>query len=68
MRTIQLAGGLGNQLFQYSFFLYLKNKYKNDVINFDSRWYRAKRKPHEKLILQDLGIKVDAHSETTIFC
>jgi hypothetical protein len=67
MRTIQLAGGLGNQLFQYSFFLYLKSQYPNDVINFDDRWYDTKRKHHEKINLNKLGVKVSIHYERTIF-
>ncbi len=39
MITVRLSSGLGNQLFQYSFALYLKEKY-NQEVRFDSNRFR----------------------------
>jgi hypothetical protein len=58
MIVIELCGGLGNQLFQYSFGLYLKNKLNNNSeLYFDDHWFRSQRKPHEVIGLEKLGIK-----------
>lgn len=41
---IELKGGLGNQLFQYSFHNYLKFK-KNFKVNLNIRWYEFNKRP-----------------------
>ena len=32
MKIIKIIGGLGNQMFQYAFYLALKNRYPNEEI------------------------------------
>ncbi|AEX85630.1 Glycosyl transferase family 11 [Marinitoga piezophila KA3] len=39
--TIKIFGGLGNQLFQYFFSKYLKNKYQFDI-DYDFKWFLRK--------------------------
>ena len=38
-KTVKLKGGLGNQLFQYSFALFLKKKFNTEV-NLEISWYK----------------------------
>jgi hypothetical protein len=38
-KTVKLKGGLGNQLFQYSFALFLKNKFSTEI-NLEISWYK----------------------------
>jgi len=38
-KTVKIKGGLGNQLFQYSFALFLKNKFDIEV-NLEISWYK----------------------------
>ena len=35
MKIVEIIGGLGNQMFQYAFYIFLKNKYKNIYLNLD---------------------------------
>jgi len=49
MVIVKLAGGLGNQLFQYSLGLYIKEKYKFNVFYDVSFYVSKKRLAHEKL-------------------
>jgi len=53
MIIVKLAGGLGNQLFQYSFGQYIQNKYKLKVI-YDISFYESKKRlSHEKLTIRN---------------
>ena len=38
-KTIKIKGGLGNQLFQYAFALFLKNKFHAEI-NLEISWYK----------------------------
>jgi hypothetical protein len=38
-KTVKIKGGLGNQLFQYAFALFLKNKFDIQV-NLEISWYK----------------------------
>lgn len=57
MVIVELCGGLGNQLFQYSF-----GKYLGDTLNyqvkFDTHWFKKPKKAHEELLLDRLGLDV----------
>lgn len=57
MKIIQLSGGLGNQLFQYSLEKYLRHLGVEDEVFFDTTWYAEKKKQHEKFILDSLKLK-----------
>lgn len=60
MVIIKLAGGLGNQLFQYSLGLYILEKYKFNVFYDVSFFNSKKRLAHEKLnILKFPFIKIN---------
>ena len=53
-KIITFKGGLGNQLFQYSFYLFLK-KFKNDNIKLDTSWYyKFNNKKKRNFILNDI--------------
>lgn len=39
IRVVKFSGGLGNQLFEYCFYLFLKNKYPRDRVYWDSDAY-----------------------------
>lgn len=66
--VVVLQGGLGNQLFQYSFGLYLKKKFNCKLI-FDKRCFtkldNANRWP-EKLVLDKLNIKEKLTDNTSL--
>lgn len=49
MKIISFSSGLGNQIFQYYFYLYLKSKYPNDTIwgYYDNQWLKS----HDGLII-----------------
>ena len=60
MIIVELCGGLGNQLFQYAFGRTIEKNYQ---VFYDKNWYQKKRKAHETLKLEKLGIKVDYHDK-----
>jgi hypothetical protein len=39
MKIIKIKGGLGNQMFQFAFYLSVKNKYQNDIVKIDTSFY-----------------------------
>ncbi len=41
MKIVNINSGLGNQMFQFAFFLSLKNKYINEEIKIDKSWFEA---------------------------
>ncbi|EGR2732585.1 alpha-1,2-fucosyltransferase, partial [Vibrio parahaemolyticus] len=44
MKIISISGGLGNQLFQYAFYLYLKDKSNFSNIYLDFSFYENQKK------------------------
>lgn len=50
-KTVKIKGGLGNQLFQYAFALFLKNKFDTEV-NLEVSWY--KEQSFRRFVLNDL--------------
>jgi hypothetical protein len=50
-KTVKIKGGLGNQLFQYAFALFLKNKFDIEV-NLEVSWY--KEQSFRRFVLNDL--------------
>lgn len=71
MKTVRIKGGLGNQLFQYSYAMYLKEKYYEEVrIDPSSYWrdrLRSYQLDHYKIslkkssLLGQLGNLVKTH-------
>lgn len=60
MKIIRLSSGLGNQLFMYAFFLHVKDKYKNEGIYFDDKYYQndlSGRKPELDLLFPNYPTK-----------
>lgn len=41
MKIVNINSGLGNQMFQFSFYLSLKNKYKSEEIKIDKSWFEV---------------------------
>lgn len=41
MKIIKIIGGLGNQMFQYAFYLSLKNKYRDEEIKLDINLFKT---------------------------
>ncbi len=39
MRIVEIMGGLGNQMFQYAFFLKMKNMHNDECIKIDTTFY-----------------------------
>lgn len=65
MIQISIAGGLGNQLFQYSFSRYLSSMYSGEV-RFDLSFYLDPRRlPHERFFLRDL-LEIDHRSHCVL--
>lgn len=65
MNIVKLQGGLGNQLFQYSFALYLKEIFNSEV-NFDFAENLKKKYIENNLDIQKLGIKLPAARQSDI--
>ncbi len=66
--VVVLQGGLGNQLFQYSFGLYLKKKFNCKLI-FDKRYFTKhdnRNKWQEKLVLDKFNIKEKLSDNTSV--
>lgn len=65
MKIVNCIGGLGNQLFQYSFYMYLKRQYPTEKILFDT--YGLKNyKVHNGLELNEF-LSLDLESRSFIF-
>lgn len=41
MIVIRLSSGMGNQLFMYAFYLYIKKKYESEEVYFDDKYYKS---------------------------
>lgn len=41
MKVVNIAGGLGNQMFQYAFALSIKHHYPNDIVYIDTHHYKG---------------------------
>lgn len=41
MKIVNITGGLGNQMFQYAFAIYLKNKFPNEKVYIDTQHYNT---------------------------
>ena len=65
MKIIKLMGGLGNQMFQYSFSQWLEEPVLFDVSWFDSE-VRFKNLSFLKLYINDFNVKTDIASEKQI--
>lgn len=68
MVIVKLAGGLGNQLFQYAFSLYLQEVYGLKV-HYDISFYLSKKRlPHEKLSIKNFsGVDLENYNNVGIF-
>lgn len=53
---VGIAGGLGNQMFQYAFAKYIQSHYKDYDIKYDLLWFYGKKRPR-KLLLEHYNIK-----------
>ena len=53
MKIVAITGGLGNQMFQYGLYLFLKNKYNSEKIYLDTSFYNVK-KVHNNYELKDI--------------
>lgn len=52
---IKLIGGMGNQLFQY-YFGWKCAKFYGCQVQYDASWFKDRKKPHERVRLNDLGL------------
>ncbi|MEI6352472.1 MAG: alpha-1,2-fucosyltransferase [Candidatus Nomurabacteria bacterium] len=66
MKIVKIFGGLGNQLFQYSFALYLKNEFKDEIIKIDNGVNTNKKDILRKYALDNFNISLDMASEKEI--
>jgi hypothetical protein len=41
MKIVNINSGLGNQMFQFAFYLSLKNKYKGEEVKIDTSWFEV---------------------------
>lgn len=51
MKVVKILGGLGNQMFQYAFYLWIKKHYPNDVVKLDLSDF-ANYKLHDGFLLE----------------
>ena len=61
MFVVKIQGGLGNQLFQYNFAKYLKDKYPNEKINLDTSYFK-KDSIHGGYMLCNPIFKINNHA------
>jgi len=50
MKIVKLSSGIGNQLFMYAFYIYIKNKY-DDAVYFDDKYFKDKKRKSELSIV-----------------
>lgn len=51
MKVVKILGGLGNQMFQYAFYLWVKKHYPNDIVKLDLSDF-ANYKLHDGFLLE----------------
>jgi len=61
MIVVEVCGGLGNQLFQYAFAMYMQNEYGYHI-KYDRHWYKAERKSHEVFLLDQVDKLLQYHN------
>lgn len=60
MKIIRLSSGLGNQMFMYAFFLHIKQKYQNEEVFFDDKYFKndqSGRKSEIEILFPNYPIK-----------
>lgn len=57
MKIVKILGGLGNQMFQYAFYLALKEKYPNEEIKIDTSCFRGYHLHNGYELAKIFGIK-----------